>query len=305
MKQRILVLGSEHFVAAKVQTALSASDWAVPTAFTDPPSTLSEKHFAGIQAVFNGTMGSPATILSNSRALYGALGRIGGDVRVVHLSSMTVYGSLSGEAVETTAMRPDLGAYSAAQVEAELLANQYPRSVMLRPGCEYGPGCPQWSERIARLLCAHRLGDLGAAGDGECNLLFVDDLVSTILTSLRAPGIDGHHFNLAMRSPPTWNEYFVQFGIALGAVPISRIGRRRLQLETKLFAPPLKIMELTERRLRGQSRSIPPPITPSLLSLCRQNITLNVEKAEAAFDISWTPLSEGLRQSAAAYHAIA
>ena len=304
MKQRILVLGSEHFVAAGVHAALYASDWAEPTAYSGPPDLLSDKHLAGVQAVFNGTMGSPAAIAATARALYGALGRIGADVRVVHLSSMTVYGSLRGEALETAAMRTDLGAYGAAQVDAELLASQYRHSVILRPGCEYGPRCAQWSERIARLLCSHRLGDLGAAGDGVCNLLFVDDLLKAILASLRVQGIDGHRFNLAMRSPPTWNEYFVQLGRALGAVPISRIGGRRLRLETKLFAPPLKAMELIERRLRGQSRATPPPITPSLLNLCNQDITLNVERAEAAFDLAWTPLSEGLRQSAAAYHAI-
>lgn len=304
MKQRILVLGSGHLAAARVQAALSASDWATAVPFSGPPATLCEKHLSGIHAVFNGTAGSPAAILSNARALYGTLGRMGSDVRVVHLSSMTVYGSLVGEAFETTATRADLGAYGAAQIAAESLTSQHPRSVTLRPGCEYGPNCPQWSERIARLLCTHRLGDLGPAGDGVCNLLFVDDLVTAILACLRVPGIDGHRFNLAMRSPPTWNEYFVQLGRALGAVPIARIGGRRLKIETKILAPPLKVLELVERRLRGQSRSIPPPITPSLLNLCNQNITLNVDKAERALDMGWTPLSEGLRRAAVAFHAI-
>jgi nucleoside-diphosphate-sugar epimerase len=300
VKQRVLVLGSEHFVAARVQKALSASDWATPVPFFGPPASLSEAHLAGIHSVFNGSMGQPDAILKPAQALYGALERIGSGPRVVHLSSMTVYGTRSGEVVETAALRSDLGAYGAAQVAAESLAVRYPRSVILRPGCEYGPGCPQWSERIAHLLCSHRLGDLGAAGDGVCNLLFVDDLVEAILKSLKAPGVDGACFNLAMRSPPTWNEYFTRFARALGAVPVSRIGARRLKIEARLAAPPLKLLEMMQRRL-GLARAISPAITPSLLSLCGQNITLSSRKAEEALDLAWTPLHEGLRRAAASF----
>ena len=300
VKQRVLVLGSEHFVVARVMEALSATDWATPVPFSGPPASLSEAHLAGIHSVFNGTLGRPDPIHAQAQALYGALERTDDGIRAVHLSSMTVYGSRTGEVVETAALRSDLGAYGAAQVAAESLAARYPRSVILRPGCEYGPDCPQWSERIARLLCAHRLGDLGAAGDGVCNLLFVDDLVEAILKSLNTPGIDGACFNLAMRSPPTWNEYFTRFARALGAVPVSRIGARRLKIEARLVAPPLKILEMMQRRL-GRASAIPPAITPSLLNLCSQNITLLSRRAEEALELAWTPLHEGLQRAAAAF----
>ena len=303
MKQRILVLDPEHFVGIRVRKALSESDWAEPIAFSGAPSSLSHETLDGIQAIFNGTAGDPAAILSNARALYGTLTRLGSNVRVVHLSSMTVYGSFVGEAFESTSMRSDVGAYGAAHVEAESLATRYARSVTLRPGCEYGPHCGPWSERIGRLLSAHRLGDLGLAGDGMCNLLFINDLIAAVIACLRSPSTDGHCFNLAMRSPPTWNEYFIRFGRALGAVPISRIGGRRLKIETKVLAPPLKALELLARPLRGWPLSLPPPITPSLINLCSQDITLNVDKAEHALEMRWTPLSNGLRRAAASLNA--
>jgi nucleoside-diphosphate-sugar epimerase len=295
-----LVLGAEHFIGATVCLALTASDWAVPVPLSGGRFNLSAELLNDVHAVFNGTMGRPGAVAGNARDLFGALDRAGMNARVVHLSSMTVYGSNCGEVAEDTPLRPDAGAYGAAQVAAESEANRYPRSVILRPGCEYGPGCPQWSERIARLLCSHRLGDLGAAGDGVCNLVFVDDLVGAILTALRAPGIDGQCFNLAMRSPPTWNDYLVLFARALGAVPVSRVSGRRLRMEAGLMAPPLKLLEFAARRLRGESRAVAPAITRSLVNLCRQDITLNSEKAERLLDVSWTPLREGLRQAAAA-----
>lgn len=300
MRQRVLVLGSGHFVGARVVKALSASDWAAPVPFDGPPGSLSEPHLAGIHAVFNGALGRPDAILGAAQALYGTLERTGGAIRAVHLSSMTVYGTRSGTVLETDDVRSDLGAYGAAHIAAESLALRHPHSVILRPGCEYGPGCPQWSERIAQLLYSHRLGDLGAAGDGICNLLFVDDLVEAILKSLSTPGIEGACFNLVMRSPPTWNEYFIRFARALRAVPVSRIGARRLQIEAGLAAPPLKLLELVHRRM-GFARAISPAITPSLLNLCRQHITLLSGKAEAALGLSWTPLHEGLQRAAASF----
>jgi 2-alkyl-3-oxoalkanoate reductase len=302
MKQRILILGIGNFVGARVAEALEASDWAAPVA-QRAPTAFAEADLDGFDAVFNGTMGSPAAILTGARSLFATLTRSGARVRVVHLSSMSVYGAFQGEADEATPLRPDLGAYGAAQIEAESLASQYPHTVTLRPGCEYGPACPQWSERIARLLLEHRLGDLGVAGDGYCNLLYVDDLVAAVLASLRLPAIEGLKFNLAMRSPPTWNEYLVRFGKALGAIPISRLGGRRLKLETKLLAPFLKIMEITASRSGLRRALIPPPIPPSLLRLCSQQITLNVAQAERCLQIDWMPLDEGLRRAAAAFRA--
>jgi len=299
MKQRILVIGSQNAIGAQVLAALSASDWAAPLPYAGPPSGLKAGSFANIDAVFNATAGRPAAIIDTARTLYGALAGSGTPIRAVHLSSMTVYGSNCGEAVETSDLRADLGAYGAAQIAGESLARAYPYSVILRPGCEYGPQCPEWSVRIARLLRAHRLGDLGAAGDGVCNLLFVQDLIAAVSAALRLPHLEGEAFNLAMREPPTWNEYLVSFAKALGATPVSRINARRLKLEVKLFAPALKAFELMERRLR-RGQFVPPPITPSLLKLCRQELTLNVTKAERGLSMRWTALQDGLRQTAAA-----
>ncbi len=213
---------------------------------------------------------------------------------------MTVYGSGDLLADERIRPRTDLGAYAAAQAEAEAAIADHSNAVILRPGCEYGPGCPHWSTRIALLLEAHRLGDLGAAGDGICNLIFLDDLAAAVLSALRHPGIGGEIFNIAMRSPPTWNDYLIRFGIALGAVPIRRITARRLNLESRLLAPPLRVMEILAGRRSGRPRLAVPQITSSLLKLCRQRITLDVAKAEAMLGMKWTALDQGIACAAAA-----
>jgi nucleoside-diphosphate-sugar epimerase len=303
-KQRILVIGAGNFIGSRVVSALDAGGWATPIA-EDGPANLTPASLAGIGAIFNATVGSPKSILAAARKLFGAANSAAGPVRIVHLSSMAVYGSVEGVVDESTAVSADLGAYAGAHIEAERIAAGCPDSVILRPGCEYGPQCPDWSERIARLLLAHRLGDLGSAGDGFCNLLYIDDLAAAALASLRLPGMGGRVFNLAMPSPPTWNDYFIRFGVALGAVPIRRIGARRLKLEEKFLAPPLKAAELFARGCNIQTHFLPPAVTPSLLRVCRQEIKLECDKAQSALSMTWTPLDEGLSRAAAGFRAAA
>jgi len=213
---------------------------------------------------------------------------------------MTVYGGAIGKINEAAALSLNFGAYGAAQAAAERLAAEYSRSVILRPGCEYGPDCPQWSGRVARWLMTRRLGDLGNAGSGSCNLLYIDDLVSAILQGLTAPQVEGQAFNLVC-NVLTWNDYFVQFGTALGIAPVPFISAQTLRLESRLFAPPLKIIELIGNKLGVDSARLLPAIPPSLLRTCRQNIQLDARKAELLLGMQWTPLATGIAAAAAYY----
>ena len=84
---------------------------------------------------------------------------------IVHMSSLAVYGEATGDVDESTKPVGRLSDYGAAKVAAERAAWLAPSVVTLRPGIVYGPGSVQWSERIARLLVGHRIGDLGRGGD--------------------------------------------------------------------------------------------------------------------------------------------
>jgi 2-alkyl-3-oxoalkanoate reductase len=297
-KHAVVVLGATNFIGLRVVEALLASDWAEPIAF-NPNMTQSANTPSNIYAIVNLAEGSPKSILSQARVA-AAIANLSPHSRIVHLSSMTVYGSSNRDVDESTALLDDLGEYAKAQIQAESIVKPLSNAVILRPGCEYGPGCPVWSQRIAHLLLDHRLGDLGLAGDGVCNLVFIDDVVDAILKSIQRPGIGGETFNLAMKHPPTWNEYFIRFGIALRAVPIRRITARRLAIEKKLLAPPLKLLQIAASRGLAPYAIAPPPITPSLLRLCKQRIHINVDRAESQLDMDWTPLESGIAQTSAA-----
>jgi nucleoside-diphosphate-sugar epimerase len=314
MQQRILVLGANGFIGRKLVAALVAADWAAPIAgvriapaapqedvehrvvdATDEAAVASA--LIGVDAVVNCVVGKTIAISQGARALFAAASRASTTPRIVHLSSMSVYGNASGLVDESAALSADLGPYAAAKIQAEQLAAGYPSCVILRPGCEYGPTSPQWSIRIADLLMARRLGDLGANGDGYCNLVHVDDVVAAILLGLQ-PQLKSAVFNLSTPDPPTWNEYLIRYGRLLKAVPIKRISQRRLKIETKILGPALKILELgLEAAKLGKLRT-PPPIPPSMARLMRQEIKLDVQRAEQTLGIRWKSLDAGMEETA-------
>ena len=307
------MIGASGFIGSRVVSALASTSWAIPVAgirrslgqlplqvattpvdITDPASVAVA--ITGVDSIVNCMSGPAAQSAAGAEVVFSAASRALNPPLVVHLSSMAVYGSAIGNIAEDASLLGDLGPYSTAKVQAEQSAGQHRRTVVLRPGCVYGPGSTQWSERVARWLVEHRLGDIGASGDGFCNLVHVDDVVAAILRSLQRQDVEGHAFNLSLPDPPTWNQYLVAYGLALGATPIGRIGERRLKFETKVLSPLLKVIEIVGSK-RGFGRRWP-AIPPSLLSLMKQEIRLDVAKAEHSLEMNWKPLDAGLRETA-------
>jgi 2-alkyl-3-oxoalkanoate reductase len=312
MSRRILVLGANGYIGSRVVAGLAASGWAVPVAATrrgtgDGPAehirldaTDQEAltgALAAVDGVVNCVAAAPATMVAAARALFAAATST---PLIVHFSSMVVYGGQTGAISEAAPLEGDRGAYGAAKIAMEHMAMAYPRAIILRPGCIYGPDSPQWSERIASMLLARRLGDLGAAGDGIANLVHADDVVAAVLAALCRPETQGQTFNLAMAEAPDWNTYFFRFAQALGAVPIRRIGENLLAVEARLAAPPRKVAQILTHKV-GLRLDLTPPLSPSMLRLFRQHIRLVSTKAERDLGLCWTGLDQALPLIAARY----
>jgi nucleoside-diphosphate-sugar epimerase len=313
-RQRILVLGASGFIGRKVVRMLAGSEWAFPIAASHrtslgeamavesvrldarDPAAMSNA-LDRVDGVVNCITGDFETIVGSARALFAACTRLPTLPRIVHLSTMMVYGTAAGTVDEATTLRGDWDDYSAAKMEVEKMARDCKSVVHLRPGIVYGPQSPIWSGRIGRWLLQHRLGDLGSAGVGFCNLVHIDDVVEAVGRALRKPGIEGEAFNLSSPSPPTWNEYFRQFASALGTDFVT-ISRTRLALERYLLAPPLKIAEIVSPILPFAWQPAE-PIRPWLLRLCGQPLRLDTRKAERVLGMMWKPLDKGLSESAA------
>ncbi|WP_293368543.1 NAD(P)-dependent oxidoreductase [Nevskia sp.] len=309
-RRSVIVLGAGGFIGRRIVAALAASDWAVPVAGVrspQPGAGASEQRqvdatseaslraaLADADGIVNCIAGAADTITANARALAAVLPQLARAPRVVHLSSMAVYGSAVGRVDEDAPLLGDLDAYGAAKVAAERLLAPLPNLSILRPGIVYGPASLQWSGLLGDLLLARRLGALGAAGNGCCNLVHVDDLAAAVRLALETPVAAGRAYNLGVDDAPTWNGYFQHYGEALGVTPPSTISTLRLQLELKLIGPLLKVGELAV----GAGR-LPPPIRPWLTRLCRHDLRLDGRRAATELGVVHRPVATGLREAAA------
>jgi nucleoside-diphosphate-sugar epimerase len=322
---RVVVLGAGGFIGARVTAALQASGWAHPVIATRRPAPALAPAPApdviehvqvdatdaaalahalqGASGVVNCIAGDAATIVANAQALRTAAGQCASGPRVVYLSSMAVYGAASGRVTESSPLNAGRDPYGNAKIRAEALVAAYPRTVILRPGIVFGPRSDWWSVQIARLLMQGRLGDLGPAGTGTCNLLYVEDMADATLRALRHADIDGRCFNLAMAGPPSWNGYFSLYARALGLPPPRRIGALRLALELRVRGPAIKLQELAAR-FSGLPGPSAPPIRPWLIELTRRAIVLDAAAAEQTLQLRWTEPQSALAATAAWFHGL-
>jgi nucleoside-diphosphate-sugar epimerase len=258
--------------------------------------------------VVNCVAGEAASIAGGARTLVQAALQAGCR-RIVHLSTMSVYGGAEGSVREDTPLDPGLGWYGRAKCEAEAAMRDFVQrggeAILLRPGCVFGAGSQLWVGRIGRWLRAGRLGDLGIAGDGWANLVHVDDVCQAVLLALQLPPAPGEMpvFNLAAPDSPRWNDYFVDLALEIKATPVRRIGRRRLQLDAWLCGPPLKAAERALKLRGNQSLKLPDALPPGLLGLWSQHIHLDVRAATGQLGVQWTPYADGLRDSALWFNA--
>ena len=319
---KIMVLGGSGHIGKKLLDSLRSTSWAEPVGAsraareqghpgagnadwvsvdTTDVSALTAA-LQGFDVVVNCVAGDARSISEGARALVQAA-RAANCPRIVHLSTMAVYGPVEGIVHEDAPLDPSLGWYGRAKCEAETQIGDFVRqggeAVVLRPGCVFGPGSELWVGRVARWLQAGRLGDLGVAGDGWSNLVNVGDVCQAIVGSLRLPVAPGELpiFNLAAPDCPRWNDYFVDLALALNATPVRRIGPHQLRLDAWLAGPALKTAQRTVKYLRMKNAIVPDPMPPGLLRLWAQHIHLDASSATQTLELAWTPYAMGLQSS--------
>lgn len=308
-RRRVLVLGAGGFIGQRIVAGLQATDWAEPIAGLHRPdhhlpavveqriidatsaAALTEA-LADVDGIVNSIAGDASVIVANARALSAVLPALMRRPRVVHLSTMSVYGKARGVVGEGVPLTAPVGDYGRAKRSAEAAIAPGGDVVVLRPGIVYGPGSPLWSRLIGQLLLAGRLGDLGAAGAGVCNLVHVDDVAAAVVAALVTPQAGGRAYNLVIDEPPSWNGYFAAYGQALGLSAPVTIGPVRLAAELRLVGPWLKLGE----RL-GRTR-LPPAIRPWLIDQCADDLRLDGRRAADDLGLRQRTLEAGLAETA-------
>ena len=318
---KVLVLGASGHIGKRLLNTLRSTSWASPVGASRKREQDTSANanwiqvdsrdvmalttaLKGFDAVVNCVAGDARSISEGARGL--AQAALAAQCRrIIHLSTMSVYGSAEGIVHEDALLKPDLGWYGQAKCDAEIhignFARQGGEAVVLRPGCVFGPGSHLWVERVARWLQAGRLGDLGLAGDGWSNLVHINDVCQAAVAALKIPVLPDKFpvFNLAAPDSPRWNDYFVDLALEIKATPVRRIGPRQLQLDAWLAGPPLKVAQRASKYLGNQQARLPEPMPPGLLRLWKQAIFLDAMSATQQLGLGWTPYTVGLKSSAA------
>lgn len=317
---KILVLGCSGYIGSRILDALKATSWAFPVGASRrrDKAGLTGVEFIqvntldvtgltaalrGFDAVVNCVAGDERSISEGARVLVTSA-LAAKCLRIIHFSTMSVYGRAEGLVTEGMTQDSSLGWYGRAKCEAETHMQEFTRKggavVVLRPGCVCGSGSELWVGRVGRWLQAGRLGDLGIAGDGWSNLVHVDDVCRAALSSLQIFAKSGQlqMFNLSAPDSPRWNDYFVDFALQVKTTPVKRIGWRQLQFDAFVMSPMLKIAQIGLKNINLTNHFLPDPMSPGLTRLWAQHIRLDSTAATQKLEVDWTPYSASLKSSA-------
>lgn len=199
-----------------------------------------EQAMEGIEYVIHCAIGSrEANVRGTENILKAALAH--GVKRVVHFSTVDVYGTTEGTVDESTPLQVTGSVYGDSKIDAENLCRQYGALglpiVIFRPSIVYGPYCKLWISKFAERLQSGNWGIFQGTGEGNCNLIYIGDLVDAVVVGLDHPRAAGDVFNLNGPEIISWNEYFIRLNDALGFPPLRTIAPGASKIRSRIITP--------------------------------------------------------------------
>ncbi len=260
-ERRILVTGAGGFIGGRVVEALcqhphlgqvipSVRRWSTAARLgrypVNPircdlldPSDV-ESALEGVDSVIHCAVGGlDATVQGTRNLLEKAVGL--GVRRVVHLSTVDVYGRAEGRVAEDHPLELTGREYGDSKIEAEGLCSAFQERglevVILRPTIVYGPFSDLWTMEFAERLREGAWLLPRETCQGTCNLVYVDDLVRATLLALDAPGVAGRAYNVNGPDRITWQAYVEALNHGLGYPPLAPPPPASARLRSRVIQP--------------------------------------------------------------------
>ena len=204
--------------------------------------------------------------------------RRAGVKRFVHVSTVGVFGSITGSpADESRACHPEL-IYERTKYEGELLVRRVAGAtgfpvVVVRPAWVYGPGCP----RTRKLFTAVRTGRFVFVGKGGTlrHCLYIEDLLDGLELCATKDVAIGRVYILADAAPVTLEALIAEIARTLGVPPPRR------HLPVAVMAAAGRLAELAFRPLGKE-----PPVSSRTLRFFSGNTAFDTSRARAELGFS-------------------
>jgi nucleoside-diphosphate-sugar epimerase len=141
--------------------------------------------------------------------------------RVVHVSTMSVYGDPPDGDIDETAPRRYTGsAYGDSKIDAENAAMAYCEKglsvAVVQPTIVYGPWALTWTIKPLQQLQTGRV-ILVNDGTGICNPVYIDDVVSAMIAAAESADAHRQAFLVSGDQPVTWRHFFERYQRMLSA----------------------------------------------------------------------------------------
>jgi nucleoside-diphosphate-sugar epimerase len=239
-----LHLGGDARVRAGIRSWSSAARLARFPLEIVPCDVMNKEQIAqalvGASVVVHCATGLRDVIVQGTRNMLEVASQLG-IRRFIHMSTTEVYGNVSGEISEETPYQYTGSEYGDSKIEAEKLCWEFCREglpvTVLRPPIVYGPFNKDWTVRMAHRLQSGSLGILEGYGEGNCNLVYVTDIVAAILLAIEHEHAVGQAFQVNGPELITWNQYFQRLNTALGLPALKTINPSGSSLRAAVLRP--------------------------------------------------------------------
>jgi len=223
-----------------------------------------------VDAIVHSAVGNREVTVEGTRNVLEAALRAGVG-KVVHLSTVDVYGRATGRVGEDRELVVTDREYGDSKIEAERVCREYAERgldvVILRPTIVYGPFSELWTVEPAQRLSEGSWLLPKEACMGTCNLVHVDDLVRAVLLALDTDGVSGRAYNVNGPDRPTWQAYVEALNAALDLPPLSPPPSTSARARTTVVEPFRKLVKGVYFRFEDPIMSIYKGSRPARLAM--------------------------------------
>ena len=127
------------------------------------------------------------------------------------MSSVDVFGSLSGDIYEESEKKP-ITPYGKSKLKSEEICHDFINSgqkiTILRPAIIYGPDSELWVNRICKRVLTRNFSLTSKSLDGQCNLIYVSDLSKICVEALKNKNTNNKIYNISFNEKLSWYQYY-------------------------------------------------------------------------------------------------